>query len=78
MGFKSLHAKLNKHYKSMELKEKEEENDEKHVKKLFRKNQKIKRCLLTLDLKPFRYVKGKHSADREFHSLVVRGKRLLI
>ena len=43
MGFKSLHAKLNNHYKSMELKEKEEENDEKHVKKLFRKNPKNKK-----------------------------------
>ena len=38
----------------------------------------VKRCLLILDLKPFRsYVKGKHSIGREFQSLAVRGKKLL-
>ena len=36
-----------------------------------------KRCLLIPDLKPFRsQVKGKHSAGREFESLVVRDKKL--
>ena len=36
----------------------------------------VKRCLLILDLKPFRsQVKGKHSIDREFHGLTVKGKK---
>ena len=36
------------------------------------------RCLLILDLKPFRsYIKGNHSIAREFHSLALRGKTLL-
>ena len=39
---------------------------------------KVKRCLLILDLKPFRSeVKGKHSIGRTFHGLAVRGKKLL-
>ena len=38
----------------------------------------INRCLLILDLKPFRlWVKEKHSIGRDFQSLAVRGKRLL-
>ena len=38
----------------------------------------VKRCLLILDLKPFRsYLKGKHSIGREFQSLPVQGKKLL-
>ena len=38
----------------------------------------VNRCLLTLDLMPFRsYVKEKHSIDKESQSLAVRGKKLL-
>ena len=34
--------------------------------------------LLTLDLKSFiSYIKGKHTAGKEFQSLAVRGKELL-
>ena len=37
-----------------------------------------KKCLLTLDLKPFiSQVKGKYSAGKEFLSLAVQGKKLL-
>ena len=39
----------------------------------------VKRYLLILNLKPLRSkVKGKHSIGREFHSLALRGKKLLI
>ena len=38
----------------------------------------VKRCLLILDLNPFRsQVKGKHSIGKEFQSLAVRGMKLL-
>ena len=38
----------------------------------------VNRCLLILDLKPFRLkVKGKHSIGREFQSLAVHEKKLL-
>ena len=49
----------------------------KHTGNLFWKNLYLKRCLLILDLKPFKsYVKGKHSIS-EFQSLAVQGKKLL-
>ena len=45
---------------------------------LLKKNPQSIRCLLALDLQPFRsLVKGKHSIAREFQSLTVRGKKLL-
>ena len=56
----------------MELYEKEVQKD----KNLFTKNLQTK-VLLILDLKPFTYVKGKHSLDREFQGLAVREKKLL-
>ena len=60
--------------KGMELQEKEEKN--KNTGKLL-KEPKIKRCLLTLNLKPFRSkVKGKQSARTELQSLAVQGKKL--
>ena len=37
-----------------------------------------KMCLLTLKLRPFRsYVKGEHSAGKEFHSPAAQGKQRL-
>ena len=59
--------------------EKKEEKDEKHFGKLFiKKKKKNKRCLLTVDLEPFRtHVKGKHFAGRKFHSLAVLWKKVL-
>ena len=49
-----------------------------HTGNLFRKNFRVKRCLLILELKPLRsQVKGKHSVGREFQSLVVQRKKLL-
>ena len=42
------------------------------------KELKNERCPLTLEVKLFTsQVKGKHSADREFQRLAVRGKKLL-
>ena len=49
----------------------------KEYKKSVSKEPTVKRCLLILDLKPFRsQAKGKHSIGREFRSLAVRGKKL--
>ena len=63
----------------MELHEKEEENAEKYIGKLFSKKNKGKSCLLTLDVKPFRSeVKGSNSAGKKLYGLPVRGKKLLI
>ena len=63
----------------MELQEKEVYTERlQHTGNLFRKNFRVKRCLLILDLKPVRsQVKGKHSAGREFQSLAVQRKKLL-
>ena len=50
----------------------------KAYRKSVQKESTVRRCLLILDLKPFRsYVKGKHSIGREFQSLAVQGKKLL-
>lgn len=58
---------------SMELKEKEDDKNEKHMWKLIRNNPKIKKIIL--DLKPFRSLgEEKHSVGKEFHSLVAPGK----
>ena len=60
----------------MKLQEKEEK-DENHRGKIW-KEPNEKRCLLTLDSKPFRLkVKENHSAGKEFKSLAVQGKKLL-
>ena len=46
--------------------------------KSLQKDPTVNRCLLILDLKPFRlWVKGKHSIGREFQSLAVRGQKSL-
>ena len=61
MGLDPLHVRLNSHYEAWSYKEK------KHTKfkanrKFVSKEHAVKRCLLTLDLKPFRsQIKGKHS-----------------
>ena len=47
-------------------------------KAVYKKKTKNKRCLLTVDLEPFRtHVKGKHFAGRKFHSLAVLWKKVL-
>ena len=52
--------------------------DKKDIGKLFGNSPKKKKCLFTLDLKPFRsQVKEKHSAGTEFQSLAEGGKKLL-
>ena len=64
----------------MELQVKEEEKDEMHAGKLYKKILQIKdkRCLLILDLKPFRLkIKWKVTTGREFPSPSMRGKKLL-
>ena len=60
----------------MGLQEKEE-NNEKNIRKIFRKRSK-KKMPITLYFKLFRsYVKGKHSVGRDFQSLAGRRKKLL-
>ena len=50
----------------------------KHKGNLFRKNLQLIKCLLILDLMPFRsYVKEKHSIGRKLQSLAKRRKKLL-
>ena len=50
----------------------------KAYKKSVQKEPGVKRCLLILDLKPFRSkFKEKHSIGREFQSLAVEGRKLL-
>ena len=64
LGFTPCKAE-NNHYEAWSYKKK-------------RKELTDKRCLLILDLKPFRsWVKGKHSAGKEFQNRAVRGKKLL-
>ena len=73
----SLHARLSSHCKARSYKEKKHKKIKAYRKHL-QKEPTINRCLLILDLKPFRsLVKGKHSIGREFQSLAVRGKKLL-
>lgn len=52
-----------------------EENDKKDLGKVFRKIPIKKRCILTLKLKPFRLVKGKHSAGKKLQGLAVGRKK---
>lgn len=60
----------------MGLQEKEE-NNEKNIRKIFRKRSK-KKMPITLHFKLFRSdVKGKHSVGRDFQSLAARRKKLL-
>ena len=64
----------------MELKGKEENKDEKPIRKLIRKSHKIKRYLMISGVKLIRsQVKGTHSADNKvmkFQNLAVTGKKL--
>ena len=70
----SLYAGL-----GMELQEKKKGKKIKAYRKSLQKEPTANRCLLILDLKPFRLqVKGKHSIGREFQILAVQRKRLLI
>ena len=63
--------------KGIELQGEEDLRIEKPYKSCFKDTQG-KMCLLILKLKPFRsYVKGEHSAGKEFHSLVAQGKQRL-
>ena len=73
-----LHARLNSHYEAWNYKKKKYKRL-KHMENLFRKKVQIKkRCLLILNLQPFRSkVKGKHSISREFQSLAVPAEKLL-
>ena len=60
----------------MELNEKEEKKIKSYRKSL-KKEPIVKRCLLILDLKPFRSsVKRKHSIDMGFQSLAERVKKV--
>ena len=73
----SLHARLNSHNEAWSYKKKKHKNITAYRKSV-QKEPTVKRCLLILDLKPPRsQVKGKHSKDREFQSLVVWRKKLL-
>ena len=69
----SLHASLSSHYKEWSYNKKKHKKIKAYRKSL-RKEATGNRCLLILDLEPFRsLVKGKHSIGREFQSLAVRG-----
>ena len=73
----SFHARLNSHYKTWSYKKKKHKNIKAYLKSLW-KEPTVNKCLLILDLNPFRlYVKRKHSIGREFQSIAVQGKRLL-
>ena len=77
LNWDSLHAKLKSHYKAQSYKKKKDKKI-KAYRKYAKKEPRVKRCLLILDLKPFRsYIKGKHFIGREFQSLAVRRKKLL-
>ena len=63
--------------KGIELKVEEDLRIKKPYESCF-KNTPQKMCLLTLKLRPFRsYVKGEHSAGKEFHSPAAQGKQRL-
>ena len=73
----SLHARLNSHCKAWSYKKKKHKKIKAYRKSL-QKEPTVNRCLLILDLKPFRsYVKGKQSVGREFQGLAVLGEKLL-
>ena len=73
----SLHSRLNCHYEAWSYK-KQEAQKIKAYRESVEKEPTVKRCLLILDLQPFRsLVKGKHSIGREFQSLAVQGKKPL-
>ena len=74
----TLHARLNSHHKAWIYKKKQHKRIKVHRKSI-QKEPAVKRCLLILDLKLFKsLVKGKDSKGREFQSLAVRRKKLLI
>ena len=76
----SLHRRLNSHYEAWSYKKKKFKKITAY-RKYVQGEPAIKKCLVILDLKPFRsQVKGKHcihSIGREFQSLAVSGKKLL-
>ena len=77
LNWDSLHARLNSHCKTWSYKKKKHKKI-KSYKKSLSKEPTVNKCLLILDLKPFKsYVKGKHSIGKEFHSLAVLGKKLV-
>ena len=78
LNWDSLHARLNHHQKAWSYKKKKKHKKIKGYRKSPQNEPTVNRCLLTLDVKPFRsQVKGKHSIGREFQSLAVLGKKLL-
>ena len=61
----------------MELQEKEAQKDQ-SIQEISSERTYSYRCLLILDLKPFRsQVKGKHSISREFENIAVQRKKLM-
>ena len=67
----SPHARLNSNYKAWSYIKKKHKKIKTCRKSLW-KDLTVNRCLLILDLKPFRLeVKAKHSIVREFQSLAV-------
>ena len=67
----SLHVRLNSHYKAWSYKKKDKKINA--YRKSLYKEPRVNRCLLILDLKPFRpQVKGKDSIGREFESSCTR------
>ena len=77
MGFTPCEAEQS--LQGMSYKKKEHKKIKAYRKSLY-KEPTVNRCLLILlDLKPLRsYVKGKHSLGREFQSVAVQGKKLLL
>ena len=68
---------MNSHYKASSYKKKKDKQIKAYRNSLYKKPT-VNRCLLILDLKPFKLlVKGKHSIGREFQGLAVQGKKLL-
>ena len=65
-------------YKAEQPLEKKKYKKIKAYRKSLYKEPTVNRCLLILELKPFRlWVKGNHSLGREFQSLAEREKKLL-
>ena len=67
---KKVHARLNSHYEAWSYKKKKHKKIKAYRKSLS-KELRVKRCLLILDLKPYRsQVKEKHSIGREYRVLL--------
>ena len=77
VNWDSLHVRLNSHYEARSYKKKKHKKVKAYRKSVW-KEPTVKRFPLILELMLLKSkIKGKHSIDREFQCLAVRGKKLL-